>query len=151
MHFSTDGRQTIHLKIPFSPLSPTWRQLFQLDNFHREVTSSLLFSWYRLRKTANINGKKTSQFKPISCKDSKILQETWTYITAKIISRTRHMYGHEVLMSLQTRAKFFGTHFLHSFVSDVRLWRMTDYSMENAGNAARLPVSFQMLTMLTFR
>jgi hypothetical protein len=42
------------------------------------------------------------------------------------------MYGHEMLMSLQTRAKFFGTHFLHSlyFVSDIRLWRMTTYSME---------------------
>jgi hypothetical protein len=31
------------------------------------------------------------------------------------------MYGHEVLMSLQTRAKFFGTHFLHSYVSDIGL------------------------------
>jgi hypothetical protein len=40
------------------------------------------------------------------------------------------MYGHEVLMSLQTRAKFFGTHFLHCYVSDIRLWRMTVYSME---------------------
>jgi hypothetical protein len=40
------------------------------------------------------------------------------------------MYGHEVLMSLQTRAELFGTHLLHSHVSDVRLWRMTVYSVE---------------------
>jgi hypothetical protein len=40
------------------------------------------------------------------------------------------MYGNEVLMSLQTRANFFGTHFLHCFVSDIRLWQMTVYSME---------------------
>jgi hypothetical protein len=37
---------------------------------------------------------------------------------------------HKVLMSLQSRAKFFGTHFLDCFVSDVRLWRMTVCSME---------------------
>jgi hypothetical protein len=30
------------------------------------------------------------------------------------------MYGHEVLMSLQTRAKF-GTLFLHCYVSDIGL------------------------------
>jgi hypothetical protein len=40
------------------------------------------------------------------------------------------MYGHEVLVSLQTRANFFGTHFLHSYVSEIRLWRMAVYSME---------------------
>jgi hypothetical protein len=40
------------------------------------------------------------------------------------------MYGHEVLMSLQMQAKLFGTHFLHSYVSDIRLWRMTVDSME---------------------
>jgi hypothetical protein len=41
------------------------------------------------------------------------------------------MYGHEVLMSLQTRAMLFGTHFLHrQHVSGVRLRRLTVYSME---------------------
>jgi hypothetical protein len=40
------------------------------------------------------------------------------------------MYGHEVLMSLQMRAKFFGTHFLHCYVSDIGLKRMTVYFME---------------------
>jgi hypothetical protein len=40
------------------------------------------------------------------------------------------MYGHEVLMSLQTRAKLFGTHFFPFHVSDIRMWRMTVYSME---------------------
>jgi hypothetical protein len=40
------------------------------------------------------------------------------------------MYGHEVLMSLQMRAKFFGTHFLHCYVFDIRLWRITVYCME---------------------
>jgi hypothetical protein len=34
--------------------------------------------------------KKTSQFKA-SCKDSKKLRESWTYKTAKIFSRTRHV------------------------------------------------------------
>jgi hypothetical protein len=40
------------------------------------------------------------------------------------------MCGHEVLMSLQTRAKLFGTHFFYFHVSDIRLWRMTVYCME---------------------
>jgi hypothetical protein len=40
------------------------------------------------------------------------------------------MYGHEVSMSLQTRAKLFGTHFFPSHVGDIRLWRMTVYSIE---------------------
>jgi hypothetical protein len=40
------------------------------------------------------------------------------------------MNGHEVLMSLQTRAKLSGHTFLHSHVSDIRLWRMTGYDME---------------------
>jgi hypothetical protein len=31
------------------------------------------------------------------------------------------MFGHEVLISLQTRAKFLGTHFSHSCVSDIGL------------------------------
>jgi hypothetical protein len=40
------------------------------------------------------------------------------------------MYGHKVLMSLQTQAKFSETQFLHCYVSDIGLWRMTVYSME---------------------
>jgi hypothetical protein len=40
------------------------------------------------------------------------------------------MYGHEVLMSLQTRANLSGTHFFHFHVSDIRPWRMTVYSTE---------------------
>jgi hypothetical protein len=40
------------------------------------------------------------------------------------------MYGHEVLMSLQTRAKFFGTHFFPFHLSDIRPYRMTVYIME---------------------
>jgi hypothetical protein len=49
------------------------------------------------------------------------------------MSRTRHVYGHEVLMSLQMRAKFFGTHLLHCFVSDIglRTRRIAVYSLEN--------------------
>ena len=34
--------------------------------------------------------QKASQFKA-SCKDLTILQESWTYKTAKIFSRTRHL------------------------------------------------------------
>ena len=33
---------------------------------------------------------KTAQF-TASCKDSRLLQESWTYKTAKIFSRTRHL------------------------------------------------------------
>jgi hypothetical protein len=40
------------------------------------------------------------------------------------------MYDHEMLMSLQTRAMLFGTHFSPFHVSDIRLYRMTVYSME---------------------
>jgi hypothetical protein len=39
------------------------------------------------------------------------------------------MYGHEVLMSLQTRAKFFETHRLNCHVRNIMLRRMTVYSM----------------------
>jgi hypothetical protein len=31
------------------------------------------------------------------------------------------MYGHEVLMSLQMRTKFFGSHFSHGYVRDIGL------------------------------
>jgi hypothetical protein len=37
------------------------------------------------------------------------------------------MYSHEVLMSLQTRAKLFGTHYLHGYVREIRLSQMTGY------------------------
>jgi hypothetical protein len=40
------------------------------------------------------------------------------------------MYGHEVLMSLQTPTKLFGTHFFHLLVSDIWLWRMLVHLME---------------------
>jgi hypothetical protein len=38
-------------------------------------------------------------------------------------------YGHEVLISLQTRAQLFGTHFSPFHVSDITMSRMTVYSM----------------------
>jgi hypothetical protein len=93
------------------------------------LKSCHLIAFHRLRKTANINGKKTSRFKA-SCKDSKKLQDSWTCEAAKIISTTRHMYGHNMLMSLLTRAKLFETQFLHSHVSDIKLWWMTVYPVE---------------------
>jgi hypothetical protein len=40
------------------------------------------------------------------------------------------MYGYEVLMSLQTQAKFLRSHFFPFHESDIRLNRMTVYSME---------------------
>jgi hypothetical protein len=40
------------------------------------------------------------------------------------------MYGQEVLMSLQKRAKLLGTHFFPFHGSDIRLNQMTVYSME---------------------
>jgi hypothetical protein len=129
MHFSTDGRRTIQIKIPFSPPSLTLRQLFQLYNFHRKVaTSSLLYSSYKLRKTANIIGKELLSSKPV-------LFTRRSYNRAGLTKRQKSfqglaMYGHEVLMSLRTRAKFFGTHFSHSHVSDISLWQMKVYSMK---------------------
>jgi hypothetical protein len=61
------------------------------------------------------------------------------------------MYGHEVLMSLQTRAKFFRTHFLHCDVSDIGLKGARKFILwKTVGNTDRLLVSRQILTMLTF-
>jgi hypothetical protein len=79
-----------------------------------------------VRKTATITGKKTFQFQPVT-------RTPRSYKRVGLIKRQKSfpgltMYGHEVLMSLQTRAKLFGTHFLHCFVNDIRLWRITVYS-----------------------
>jgi hypothetical protein len=49
------------------------------------------------------------------------------------------MYGHKVLMSSQTRETFSETHFSHCYVSDIRLWPLTVYSMEKNANTDRLP------------
>jgi hypothetical protein len=55
-----------------------------------------------------INGKKSSHFEA-SCKDLKKLQENWTYETQKSFEGLT-MYDHEVLISLQARAKFLVTY-----------------------------------------
>jgi hypothetical protein len=83
---------------------------------------------HTLRKTANINGKKLLSLKPV-------IKTRRSYKRAGLKKRQNSfkglaMYGHEVLMSLQTRSKLFGTHFVHFHVSDIRLWRMTVYSKE---------------------
>jgi hypothetical protein len=64
---------------------------------------------HRLRKTANTIGKTLLNLMPV-------IRTRISYWRAGL--RKRHqsfqglaMYGHEVLMSLQTRAKLFGTHF----------------------------------------
>jgi hypothetical protein len=64
---------------------------------HEKRQSKLKYYW-----------QKTSQFKA-SCKDSQKLQESWIYKTANIFQGLA-INGHEVLMFLQTRAKFLGTH-----------------------------------------
>jgi hypothetical protein len=92
------------------------------------ATSLLLFSAYRLRKTAIIKGKKLLSLKPV-------VRPQRSYKRAGRIKRHKFfqglaMYGHAVLTSLQTQEKLFGTHFFHFHVSDIRLWRMTVYSME---------------------
>jgi hypothetical protein len=118
MHFST-----------VQSFSPTSRRLFQLDNFHRKVAlSSLLFSSCRHCKTANSNGKKLLILKPV-------VRTRRSYKRAELIKRQKSlqglaMYGHEVLMSLQTRAMLFGAPFFRFHITDIRLWRMTVYSME---------------------
>jgi hypothetical protein len=73
---------------------------------------------HRVGKTANINGKKL-QFSA-SCKDSRMLQESWTYKTAKNFSRTRHVRSGSVYV-LTNASKVLGTHFLHYYVSDTGL------------------------------
>jgi hypothetical protein len=61
------------------------------------------------------------------------------------------MYRHEVLMSLQTRSKLFGTRLSQCHVSDIRLWRMTVYSMEKRWQHCVAITFSQIWTMLTFR
>ena len=52
-------------------------------------------------------------------------------------------YGHEVLMSLQTQAKFFGTHFLHSYLSELGLIGEWQFKLwKNVCNIFRLPWQF---------
>jgi hypothetical protein len=80
---------------------------------------------HKVRKTANINGEKLFSLKPL-------LRTRRSYKAVELRKRPKSfqglaMYGHEVLMSLQTRAKLFGTHFIHFHVSDIRLWRITVY------------------------
>jgi hypothetical protein len=58
------------------------------------------------------------------------------------------MYGHEVLMSLQTRAKSFGTHFSLCYVKDIGLWRMTTFLWKNVGNTHSLMSDFDEVNFL---
>ena len=68
----------------------------------------------RVGKTANINGKKLLSLQPVVRCYKRVRLKT-----AKAFQGLA-MYGHEVLMSLQTRAKFFNvTHFLHSYLSEL--------------------------------
>jgi hypothetical protein len=60
------------------------------------------------KEIAFIDGKKLLNLKPN-------VRTRWIYKTAGLMKRQKSfqglaMYGHEVLMSLQTRAKFLGTH-----------------------------------------
>jgi hypothetical protein len=54
------------------------------------------------------------------------------------------MYGHGVLMSLQNRAKLFGTLFLPFHVSDNRLYRMTVHSMEKRKHHCQATMQFHV-------
>ena len=73
----------------------------------------------RVGKTANINGKKLVSLQ-------SVVRTRRYYKRVRLIKQQKSVqrlatYGHEVLMSLQARAKFFGTHFLHSFLSELGL------------------------------
>jgi hypothetical protein len=75
----------------------------------KSCLSSLLFSSYRLRTTANINGKKLLTLKPV-------VRTQRRYKRAVLVKWQKSfqglaVYRHEVLMSLQARAKLFGTPF----------------------------------------
>ena len=71
----------------------------------------------RVGKTANINGKKLLSLQPV-------VRTQRYYKGVRLIKQQKYFqglatYGHEVLMSLQTRARFFATHFLHSYLSEL--------------------------------
>jgi hypothetical protein len=116
MHFST-----------VQSFSPTLRRLFQLDNLQRKVAFHQFCLVHIDFSQQQILMAKSSQFEA-SCKDSKKHQESWIYKTAKSFQGLA-MYSHEVLMSLQTRTKFFGTYSLRCQESDIDQWRKTVYSM----------------------
>jgi hypothetical protein len=65
--------------LTYSSGTVTLQYLFLLKNFNVDHSPKTVNYW-----------QKTSQFKA-SCKDLKKLQESWTYKTAKIFSRTRHV------------------------------------------------------------
>jgi hypothetical protein len=75
---------------------------------------------HRVVKTANISGNTLVSLRPVL--------RTWRCYKRVGLKKKRHksfqglaIYGHEVLMSLQTQANFIGTHFLHSYVSNIGL------------------------------
>jgi hypothetical protein len=95
-------------------------------NFHKIVYWSI--QYHRLRKTANIIGQKLLSLKPV-------VRTRRSYKRAGLIKRQKSFqglatYGHEMLMSLQMRAKLIGTQFSPFYASDIRLYQMTVYSME---------------------
>ena len=96
----------------FSTVQPTFADIPPIVS-DRQVSTEKLpphhhFLVNRVGKTANINGKKLLSLQPV-------VRTRRCYMRVRLIKRQKSfqgiaMYGHEVLMSLQTRAKFFGTH-----------------------------------------
>ena len=105
---------------------------------------------HRVGKTTNITGKKLLSLQPI-------VRTRRSYNRIWLIKRQKYFqglatYGHEVLMSLQTRANFFGIHWWYSFVNDIGLIGEWQFILrENVCNIYRLPIWCQLLRMLTFQ
>ena len=78
----------------------------------------LLIEW-RWTLSYRIKGQKNFSLQPV-------VRTRLYYKRVKHLKRQKSfkgiaMYGREVLMSLQEHAKFFVTHFLHSYVSEIGL------------------------------
>jgi hypothetical protein len=67
-------------------------------------------------KTAKIKGKKL-----LSSQLVVWIRGWYKRFGLKKRQKSFKVYGHEIFMSLQTRAKFFGTHILKFYVSDIGL------------------------------
>jgi hypothetical protein len=96
--------------LPFSPLSLTLRRLFHCDICHRKLPPHHFCLAHRLRKTANMNGKKLISLKPVVRTRRSYKRVGLTELQKSF--QVLDMYCHEVLMFLQTREnleKLFGT------------------------------------------
>ena len=89
--FQGSNRGIFIEKCPFDnflAVQPTFADIRPIVSDRQVSTEKLTphHPFYRVSKTANINGKKLLSLQPVVR-----TQESWTYKTAKIFSRTRHL------------------------------------------------------------